>query len=117
MGSITAGINQPPHPPANTTGLDAIHGGGIGNVAKLDGSVEKVSNAGLRELLALGDDQGNLRISLPVPDALSILCSHQRRPSQDAGIGLVGVGLASQQVQCIPKLTVGGSVQACGLPA
>jgi len=58
MGSIVAQIS-PARPNANTSWLQGAHGTGIGNVAKLDGSVEKVADAGLRELVQLGDDQGN----------------------------------------------------------
>jgi len=44
--------------PADSVWLPGIHGEGIGNVAKLDGSVEKTGNAELRELLVFGDDVG-----------------------------------------------------------
>jgi len=35
------------------------HGRNSGNIAKLDGSVEKCTTTGLKELVQLGDDQGN----------------------------------------------------------
>ena len=44
--------------PADSVWLPGIHGEGSGNVAKLDGSVEKTGNAELRELLKFGDDVG-----------------------------------------------------------
>jgi prepilin-type processing-associated H-X9-DG protein len=46
-------------PVADTVWLEGAHGKNSGNVAKLDGSVEKVSTVGLKELIQLGDDQGN----------------------------------------------------------
>ncbi len=43
-----------------------IHGEGNGNVAKLDGSVEKTSNYGLKDALDLGDENGNLHFLFPL---------------------------------------------------
>jgi prepilin-type processing-associated H-X9-DG protein len=51
--------------PANSEWLPGIHGPGSGNVAKLDGSVEKVGNPELNELLDLGDANGNLHFLYP----------------------------------------------------
>jgi prepilin-type processing-associated H-X9-DG protein len=53
-----AGVNNPrPNLPNIKWGND-IHGAGSGNVAKLDGSVEKVTDRGLCEAMALADDVG-----------------------------------------------------------
>jgi prepilin-type N-terminal cleavage/methylation domain-containing protein len=42
-----------------------IHGQGIGNAAKLDGSVEKLTDTGLADALNQGDDNGNLHFLFP----------------------------------------------------
>ena len=59
MGSITAGVTARPRTATSTVWLEGMHGRGSGNVAKLDGSVEKCSTEGLKDMIALGDDQGN----------------------------------------------------------
>jgi prepilin-type N-terminal cleavage/methylation domain-containing protein/prepilin-type processing-associated H-X9-DG protein len=51
--------------PANSDWLDFIHGKGLGNVAKLDGSVEKTTKAGVNQLLELGDDRGSIHFLFP----------------------------------------------------
>jgi prepilin-type N-terminal cleavage/methylation domain-containing protein/prepilin-type processing-associated H-X9-DG protein len=52
--------------PADSVWLPGIHGEGSGNVAKLDGSVEKTGNAELRELLYFGDDYGAAHYLYPL---------------------------------------------------
>jgi len=51
--------------PATSVWLTGVHGEGSGNVAKLDGSVEKCGNIDLQEFLNLGDDNGNLHFLYP----------------------------------------------------
>jgi prepilin-type N-terminal cleavage/methylation domain-containing protein len=54
-----AGIN--PHAVNNLPDIDwgnDIHGAGSGNLAKLDGSVEKTTTATMRESMAMADDRG-----------------------------------------------------------
>ncbi len=43
-----------------------IHGEGSGNIAKLDGSVEKTTDIGLNDALEQGDDNGNLHFLFPL---------------------------------------------------
>jgi hypothetical protein len=58
MGNIVARI-FPTHPVADASWLEGSHGLGKGNVASIDGSVEKMKNNELRELLQQqGDPQG-----------------------------------------------------------
>jgi prepilin-type N-terminal cleavage/methylation domain-containing protein/prepilin-type processing-associated H-X9-DG protein len=58
MGNITSEVDARPRSAGTATWLEGMHGRGSGNVAKLDGSVEKCSTEGLRDLMAIGDDPG-----------------------------------------------------------
>ncbi len=51
--------------PNTSTWLDAIHGKGLGNVARLDGSVEKVTDKGVQQALDEGDDNGSIHFLYP----------------------------------------------------
>jgi prepilin-type N-terminal cleavage/methylation domain-containing protein len=51
--------------PSDSEWLPGMHGPGSGNVAKLDGSVEKVGNLDLRDMLDMGDDNGYLHFLYP----------------------------------------------------
>jgi prepilin-type N-terminal cleavage/methylation domain-containing protein len=59
------GVTGRPRASSTITWLPGIHGENIGNVAKLDGSVEKAGVAELRDFLEMGDDNGNLHFLYP----------------------------------------------------
>ncbi|MBN2507401.1 MAG: hypothetical protein JXQ71_11970, partial [Verrucomicrobia bacterium] len=73
MGTCSSGITTAaavkvrPHPPwPQSEWLPGIHGEGNGNVAKLDGSVEKTGNIELNELLEFADDVGDNHFLYPM---------------------------------------------------
>jgi prepilin-type processing-associated H-X9-DG protein len=57
--TVCARVNNPrPNLPTVTWGND-IHGSGSGNISHLDGSVEKATDRGLQENMALAEDRGD----------------------------------------------------------
>ncbi len=63
----SSGINQCARitRPSNVIWTEGIHGANSGNVAKLDGSVDKTVKSSLRELIDLGDDYGDSHYLYP----------------------------------------------------
>lgn len=55
---VTTAFSVTVRPVAQSRWLPGMHGEGAGNVAKLDGSVEKTGDAELKEMLYFGDDGG-----------------------------------------------------------
>ncbi len=65
--TCSSGINQCARVtrPSNVIWVEGIHGANSGNVAKLDGSVDKTVKSSLRELIDLGDDYGDSHYLYP----------------------------------------------------
>jgi len=52
-------------PPIRSVWSNFIHGASSGNIALLDGSVQQTTDAGLKEMLLFGDDNGNIHFLYP----------------------------------------------------
>lgn len=65
-GITTAQILRAPRVGGTAHWKKGIHGEGSGNVAKLDGSVEKTTDSGLKDALDLGDENGSLHFLFPL---------------------------------------------------
>ncbi len=68
--AIDRNAQQPSNPKVGWT--DDIHGFEGGNVGLVDGSVQAVNKKGLRELLAFGDDIGNIHFMYPLRAGVNI---------------------------------------------
>lgn len=59
---VTSSINRSP---VTVDWLEGMHGKGVGNIAKLDGSVEKTVKSTMQQLVQLGDDVGSVHYLWP----------------------------------------------------